>query len=85
MVECVWLPVARNCNETWGGSDEIKWEMSDKMKDDSDETKDNSNKMRETHNSNKMRETHNSKEREVIVKQNLLATTPNSSWDSDLG
>ena len=83
MVECVWLPVARNCNETWGGSDEIKWdddkimwEMSDKMKDDSNETKDNSNKMRETH---------NSKEREVIVKQNLLATTPNSSWDSDLG
>ena len=26
-----------------------------------------------------------SKEREVIVKQNLLATTLNSSWDSDLG
>ena len=46
------------------------------MGDDSDETMDYSNEMRDDH---------DSKEREVIVKQNLLVTTPNSSWDSDLG
>ena len=46
------------------------------MRDDSDEAMDYSNEMRDDC---------DSKEREVIAKQNLLATTPNSSWDSDLG
>ena len=42
---------------------------------------DNSNDTRDY--SDGMRDNHDSKEREAIVKQNLLATTPNSSWDSD--
>ena len=46
------------------------------MRNDSDETRDNCNETGEMC---------NSKEREVIAKQILLATTPNSSWDSDLG
>ena len=53
------------------------------MRSDSDEMRDYSNEMRDNH--NEMRDDHDSKEREAIVKQNLLAMTPNSSWDSDLG
>ena len=50
---------------------------SDELRDDSDKIRDYSDKTRDNRG--------DSKEREAIVKQNLLATTPNSSWDSDLG
>ena len=53
------------------------------MRDDSDEIRDYSDEIRDDR--NKMRDDCDSKEREAIAKQNLLATTPNSSWDSDLG
>ena len=49
------------------------------MRDSDEETWDDDEKTRET-NSDETRDLRDSKEREVIVKQNLLATTPNSSY-----
>ena len=59
------VAIAMRCRELRDDSDEIN------VGDDGNESRNNSDEMRNNR---------DSKEREVIAKQNLLATTPNSSY-----